>query len=116
VKILLDHNLDWRIAKSLGSHQVTTTLEMMLDTLKNGRCLAAISHTARAFSAVFGRQDAVSPPLAGTDGMNSSVTRFFESQIHRDNSEMIQKSDRGHSYPLKAIRSELQSAVSSEVE
>jgi hypothetical protein len=48
--------------------------------------------------------------------MNSSVTRFFESQIHRDNLEMIQKSDRGHSYPLKAIRSELQSAVSSEVE
>ena len=39
MKILLDHNLDWRISGQLSGHEVRTTLEMAWDTLKNGALL-----------------------------------------------------------------------------
>jgi len=39
LKILLDHNLDWRISDHLPGHDVRTTLEMAWDTLKNGALL-----------------------------------------------------------------------------
>ena len=39
MKILLDHNLDWRISNSFPDHEVSTTLEMTWDTLKNGALL-----------------------------------------------------------------------------
>jgi predicted nuclease of predicted toxin-antitoxin system len=39
VKILLDHNLDWRISDHLAGHEVRTALEMAWDTLKNGALL-----------------------------------------------------------------------------
>ena len=39
MKILLDHNLDWRISAQLSGHEVRTTLEMAWDTLKNGALL-----------------------------------------------------------------------------
>jgi len=39
VKILLDHNLDWRISDQLSGHEVRTALEMAWDTLKNGTLL-----------------------------------------------------------------------------
>ena len=39
MKILLDHNLDWRISTDLPGHEVSTTLEMAWDTLKNGALL-----------------------------------------------------------------------------
>src|SRR5213594_2565782 len=35
VKILIDHNLDWRISDQLSGHEVRTALEMAWDTLKN---------------------------------------------------------------------------------
>lgn len=40
MKILLDHNLDWRLSDRLSSHDVSTALEMAWDTLKNGALLA----------------------------------------------------------------------------
>ena len=39
MKILLDHNLDWRLATHLQGHEVSTTLEMAWDALKNGALL-----------------------------------------------------------------------------
>jgi hypothetical protein len=36
VKILLDHNLDWRLSNYLIGHEVKTALEMAWHTLKNG--------------------------------------------------------------------------------
>jgi hypothetical protein len=39
LKILLDHNLDWRISDHLPGHEVRTVLEMAWDTLKNGALL-----------------------------------------------------------------------------
>jgi len=39
VKILLDHNLDWRLSDQLSGHEVSTALEMACDTLKNGALL-----------------------------------------------------------------------------
>jgi predicted nuclease of predicted toxin-antitoxin system len=39
LKILLDHNLDWRISEHLPGHQVRTVLEMAWDILKNGALL-----------------------------------------------------------------------------
>jgi len=39
VKILLDHNLDWRLSDRLSGHEVSTALEMGWDTLKNGALL-----------------------------------------------------------------------------
>ena len=36
MKILLDHNLDWRLSDRLSGHEVSTALEMAWDTLKNG--------------------------------------------------------------------------------
>jgi predicted nuclease of predicted toxin-antitoxin system len=39
VKILLDHNLDWRLSDQLFDHEVSTALEMAWDTLKNGALL-----------------------------------------------------------------------------
>jgi len=36
VKILLDHNLDWRLSDHLSGHEVSTALEMTWDKLKNG--------------------------------------------------------------------------------
>lgn len=39
MKILLDHNLDWRLSNDLPGHEVSTALEMAWDTLKNGALL-----------------------------------------------------------------------------
>jgi hypothetical protein len=39
LKILLDHNLDWRISAHLPGREVRTVLEMAWDTLKNGALL-----------------------------------------------------------------------------
>ena len=39
MKILLDHNLDWRVSDRLSGHEVHTALEMAWDTLKNGELL-----------------------------------------------------------------------------
>ena len=39
MKILLDHNLDWRLSDQLFGHEVSTALEMAWDTLKNGALL-----------------------------------------------------------------------------
>ena len=39
MKILLDHNLDWRLSNQLSGHEVSTALEMAWDTLKNGELL-----------------------------------------------------------------------------
>jgi predicted nuclease of predicted toxin-antitoxin system len=39
LKILLDHNLDWRISDHLPGHEVRTALQMAWDTLKNGALL-----------------------------------------------------------------------------
>ena len=39
MKILLDHNLDWRLSDRLPGHEVSTALEMAWDTLKNGALL-----------------------------------------------------------------------------
>jgi predicted nuclease of predicted toxin-antitoxin system len=39
VKILLDHNLDWRLSDRFSGHEVSTVLEMAWDTLKNGALL-----------------------------------------------------------------------------
>ena len=36
MKILLDHNLDWRLSDQLPGHEVSTALEMARDALKNG--------------------------------------------------------------------------------
>jgi predicted nuclease of predicted toxin-antitoxin system len=36
VKILLDHNLDWRLARALPEHEVRSTLQMGWDALMNG--------------------------------------------------------------------------------
>jgi hypothetical protein len=41
MKVLLDENLDHRLRKSLGSHQVFTTSYMGWDGLKNGNLLLA---------------------------------------------------------------------------
>ena len=39
MKILLDHNLDWRLSNHLGGHEVSTALEMAWEALKNGALL-----------------------------------------------------------------------------
>ena len=39
MKILLDHNLDWRLSDQLSGHEVSTALEMAWDMLKNGALL-----------------------------------------------------------------------------
>ena len=39
MKILLDHNLDWRLSDKLPGHEVRTALEMGWDTLTNGALL-----------------------------------------------------------------------------
>ena len=39
MKILLDHNLDWRLSDRLSGHEVSTALEMAWDALKNGALL-----------------------------------------------------------------------------
>jgi hypothetical protein len=39
LKILLDHNLDWRISNHLPGHEVRTVFEMSWDELKNGALL-----------------------------------------------------------------------------
>lgn len=39
MKILLDHNLDWRLARSLPDHEVKSTVQMGWDALKNGKLL-----------------------------------------------------------------------------
>ena len=39
MKILLDHNLDWRLSRGLSGHEVSTAIEMAWDTLKNGALL-----------------------------------------------------------------------------
>ena len=39
MKVLLDHNLDWRLSHQLSGHEISTVLEMAWDTLKNGALL-----------------------------------------------------------------------------
>jgi len=39
VKILLDHNLDWRLVRAMPEHEVKSTLQMGWDALKNGALL-----------------------------------------------------------------------------
>ena len=39
MKLLLDHNLDWRISDHLPGHEVRTALEMGWDMLTNGALL-----------------------------------------------------------------------------
>ena len=41
MKILLDHNLDWRLGRSLEAHEVTSTLKMGWAALGNGELLSA---------------------------------------------------------------------------
>lgn len=41
MKVLLDHNLDWRLARYLPGHEVKTTVKMGWDTLENGALLSA---------------------------------------------------------------------------
>ena len=36
MKIPLDHNLDWRLARALPEHEVKSTLQMGWDALMNG--------------------------------------------------------------------------------
>ena len=50
VKILLDHNLDWRLARYLPEHEVNSTLSMGWDTFKNGALLSQAE--TRGFSAM----------------------------------------------------------------
>lgn len=45
MKILLDHNLDWRLSDQLSGHEVSTALDMAWDTLKNG---ALLTHAERS--------------------------------------------------------------------
>ena len=40
MKILLDHNLDWRLSRYLPGHEVNSTLQMGWDRLKNGALLS----------------------------------------------------------------------------
>lgn len=39
MKILLDHNLDWRLFRSLPDHEVKSTRQQGWDALKNGALL-----------------------------------------------------------------------------
>ena len=39
MKILLDHNLDWRLSTDLHGYEVSTTFEMAWDKLKKGALL-----------------------------------------------------------------------------
>lgn len=39
--ILLDHCIDWRLARSLSGHAVKSTREMGWETFRNGQLLAA---------------------------------------------------------------------------
>ncbi len=43
MKILLDHCVDWRLARSLSNHNVKSAGEMGWDQLKNGKLLAALA-------------------------------------------------------------------------
>ncbi len=40
MRILLDHNLDWRLWKRLQPHEVVTTRQMQWDSYDNGRLLS----------------------------------------------------------------------------
>ncbi len=40
MRILLDHCIDWRLARSLVNHQVKTARDMGWEQLKNGQLLA----------------------------------------------------------------------------
>ena len=40
MKILLDHNLDWRLSRSLTEHEVKSTIQMKWGALQNGELLA----------------------------------------------------------------------------
>jgi predicted nuclease of predicted toxin-antitoxin system len=48
VKILLDHNLDWRLFRSLPDHEVKSTLKMGWAGLENGDLLDAAEKAAFA--------------------------------------------------------------------
>src|SRR5262245_47767656 len=39
VKILLDHNLDWRLSRCLPSHEVKSTIQQKCGAFRNGRLL-----------------------------------------------------------------------------
>jgi hypothetical protein len=41
MRILLDHCVDWRLKRSLPTHQVRTAQEMGWDALKNGKLLSS---------------------------------------------------------------------------
>ncbi|MGH9800195.1 MAG: DUF5615 family PIN-like protein [Blastocatellia bacterium] len=40
MKILLDHNLDWRLARALPNHEVKSTIQMKWGALQNGELLS----------------------------------------------------------------------------
>lgn len=40
MKILLDHNLDWRLSRALPGHEVKSTIQMNWGGLQNGQLLA----------------------------------------------------------------------------
>lgn len=40
MKVLLDHNLDWRLKRLLPDHEVRSTKEMEWETLTNGQLLS----------------------------------------------------------------------------
>lgn len=40
MKILLDHNLDWRLSRALPNHEVKSTIQMKWGALQNGKLLS----------------------------------------------------------------------------
>lgn len=48
MKILLDHNLDWRLFRALPDHEVKSTLKMEWEELENGDLLDAAEKDAFA--------------------------------------------------------------------
>ena len=52
MKILLDECVDWRLARDLPGHEVSTTRQMGWATIKNGELLALASEQFDAFVTV----------------------------------------------------------------
>jgi predicted nuclease of predicted toxin-antitoxin system len=53
MKILLDECVDWRLAREIAGHEVTTARQMGWTAIKNGELLAlAIRHGFEAFVTV----------------------------------------------------------------
>jgi hypothetical protein len=69
VRILLDHCIDWRLARSLPNHAVSSARDMNWETLRNGELLAAAAGAGFDVMVTVDRnlkhqQDAASLPLA----------------------------------------------------